>query len=179
MNSKIKLVAAFLAVAVFMAATGAAAAWFGLRSRTGAAAAPAAASAAASTSAALASAPAEAPAPPPAPAPVVDTGPQKYVTLEKVVVMLRRDPADPVTHYLAMDVVFRAPEEHERTTRDHLPMLRSVAVKTLAALSVEKAGAMTIDEYAAEMNRAFTDTYAAERREKPFSEAMIGKLIIE
>jgi flagellar FliL protein len=169
MNSKIKIAMALLAVAVFMAAIGAAAAWYGLRSRPGALAAVMAAPAAAPASQAAA----------PAPAPALDTRVQKYVTLEKVIVMLRREQADAVTHYLALDLVFRTTEDSERTTRDHLPMLRSVAVKTLAALSVEKAGAMTIDEYAAEINRAFTETYAAERREKPFSEAMIGKLIIE
>ena len=58
-------------------------------------------------------------------------------------------------------------------------MLRSVAVKTLSTLPVDKAGTMTIDQYASEINRAFAETYAHERREKPFSEALIGKLIVE
>jgi flagellar FliL protein len=173
MNSKIKIVAALLAVAVFMAAAGAAAAWYGLRARAPgvagaapAASAPPAQAAAASQAAAVA-------------AVVVDTGPQKYVTLEKVIVMLRREPGETVTHYLAADLVFRTPEDKERIARDHLPMLRSIAVKTLSTLSVDKAGTMSIDQYATEINRAFSESYAREHREKPFSEAMIGKLIIE
>jgi len=168
MNSKIKIAAALLAVAVFMAAAGAAAAWYGLRSRPGGLA----------SAAASAAAPASQAAPAPAAAPV-DTRVQKYVTLEKVIVMLRREQGDAVTHYLALDLVFRTAEDNERTTRDHLPLLRSVAVKTLSTLSVEKAGTMSIDQYATEINRAFADAYARERREKPFSEAMVGKLIVE
>jgi flagellar FliL protein len=169
MNSKIKIAAALLAVAVFMAAAGAAAAWFGLRARpAGAAATTAVAAASAAASAATA-----------APAVPVDTRVQKYVTLEKVIVMLRHEPGDAITHYLALDIVFRTTEDSERTTRDHLPMLRSVAVRTLSELAVEQAGTMTIDQYATAINRAFSDTYAHEHREKPFSEAMIGKLIVE
>jgi len=173
MSSKIKIAAALLAVAVFMAAAGAAAAWFGLRARAGGVAG-AASAASASAPAPQAAAASQAAAPV-----VVDTGPQKYVTLEKVIVMLRREPGETVTHYLAADLVFRTPEDKERTTRDHLPMLRSIAVKTLSTLSVDRAGTMSIDQYAAEINRAFAESYARERREKPFSEAMIGKLIIE
>ena len=52
-------------------------------------------------------------------APPIDTRVQKYVTLEKVIVMLRREPGDAATHYLAMDLVFRTSEDSERTTRDH------------------------------------------------------------
>ena len=167
MNSKIKIAAALLAVAVFMAAAGAAAAWYGLRSRPGGLATAAAAAPAAASQAA------------PAPAAPADTRVQKYVTLEKVIVMPRRDASDGVTHYLALDLVFRTTEDAERTTRDHLPLLRSVAVKTLSTLSVEKAGTMSIDQYAAEINRAFAETYTRERREKPFSEALVGKLIVE
>jgi flagellar FliL protein len=163
MNSKIKIVVAMLAVAVFTGAAGAAAAWYGLRARPGG----------------LASATTPASKAAPVPAAPIDTRVQKYVTLEKVIVMLRREPGDAATHYLAMDLVFRTSEDSERTTRDHLPMLRSVAVKTLSALAVDKAGVMTIDQYAADINRAFAETYARERREKPFSEAMIGKLIVE
>jgi len=167
MNSRIKIAAALLAVAVFMAAAGAAAAWYGLRSRPGRLAAAAASAAAPASQAA------------PAEEAQVDTRVQKYVTLEKVIVMLRREPGDAVTHYLALDLVFRAAEENERTTRDHLPLLRSVAVRTLSTLSVDKAGTMSIDQYATEINRAFSETYARGRREKPFSEAMVGKLIVE
>ena len=41
------------------------------------------------------------------------------------------------------------------------------------------AGTMTIDQYAGEINRAFVETYAHEHREKPFFDALIGKLIVE
>src|SRR6185369_8822337 len=109
----------------------------------------------------------------------VDTRAQKYVSLEKVIVMLRRGPSDPLAHYMAVDLVFKTSEDKEKVTREHLPMLRSVAVRALSAFDMEKAGPMTIDQVAAEINRAFQDSYARDHREKPFSEAMIGKLIIE
>jgi flagellar FliL protein len=170
MKSNVKIIAAFVIVAVLTGAIGAGAAWLGLRTRAGTAAQAAAASGAAKAPAATVAA---------APAPVVDTRELKYVTLEKVIVMLRREATDPITHYMAIDLVFKTPVDEERTTKEHLPMLRSVAVKALSTYTFETASPMTIDQFAVEINRAFSESYAHEHREKPFSEAMIGKLIIE
>ncbi|NCT85677.1 MAG: flagellar basal body protein [Comamonadaceae bacterium] len=103
----------------------------------------------------------------------------KYVTLEKVLVMLRGSEGASVPHYLAMDVVFKALPEQEKRTKEHLPLLRTVAVKALSAYSLESARAMTVPEFAEALNKAYRDSYAAERREAPFAEALIGKLIIE
>jgi flagellar FliL protein len=109
----------------------------------------------------------------------VDKRPQKFVSLDKVVVMLRRADGDPASHYLAIDLVLRTPDEHEKATKDELPMLRSVALKALSSYTADKAGAMSIDDFAGVINTAYTERYAQEQRDKPFSEAMIGKLIIE
>jgi flagellar FliL protein len=166
MKSNVKIIAAVVIVVILLGAIGAGVAWLGMRARPGAV--PQAAAAASGVAKALVAAPA-----------TIDTREQKYVTLEKVIVMLRREPSDPVTHYMAIDLVFKTAEDNERTTKEHLPMLRSVAVKELSSYSFEKAAPMTIDQFAAEINRAFTESYAREHREKPFSEAMIGKLIIE
>jgi flagellar FliL protein len=57
--------------------------------------------------------------------------------------------------------------------------LRSVAVKALSSLPMAKASTMSIDQFSEELNKAFEDTYARDKREKPFSEVMIGKLIVE
>ena len=103
----------------------------------------------------------------------------KYVNLDKVIVMLRRVPGDDAPHYLSADLVIATGEDKERTTKEHLPMLRSVAVKALSAFTMDKAAGMTVDQFAIEINRAFTDSYAEESRERPFSNVMIGKLIIE
>lgn len=112
-------------------------------------------------------------------APQADHKPYKYITLDKVIVMLRRSPGEAVSHYLSADLVIATSEENERHTKEHLPMLRSVAVQALSVFPMAKAEAMTVDQFAVEVNRAFTDSYAKEGKERPFDHVMIGKLIIE
>lgn len=113
------------------------------------------------------------------PEPPVDDKVYKYVSLEKVVVMLRGSASEPVSHYMAVDLVFKTPLEQEKAVKEHLPLLRSIAVRSLSSYTMDKAGMMTIDQFAADINRAFADSYKRERRPQPFAEAMIGKLIIE
>jgi flagellar FliL protein len=103
----------------------------------------------------------------------------KYTTLDKVIVMLRPRSAEDPAHYLALDLVLKSPPESDATTRAHLPLVRSLTVRALANLSYDDAKTMTIDQYAVLVNRAYVDGYRAERREKPFAEAMIGKLLVE
>ena len=57
--------------------------------------------------------------------------------------------------------------------------MRSIAVKALSSYSMEKAQTMTVDQFAEQINQAFDASYAKEKAEKPFTEVMIGKLIIE
>jgi flagellar protein FliL len=108
-----------------------------------------------------------------------DGKPPKYLTVEKVIIMLKRSPGDTATHYISTDLVITTSEEKEKVAKEQLPMLRSVAVRTLSALPLATAQNMTIDQYAAELNKAFDETYAHDKRDKPFSEVMIGKLILE
>jgi flagellar FliL protein len=103
----------------------------------------------------------------------------KYVTLDKVLVMLRGPNGAAVSHYMAVDIVFKTLPEQEKRTKDHLPLLRTVAVKALSAHTVESAQAMSVEQFAQLLNKAYADSYAADRREAPFAEALIGKLIIE
>lgn len=103
----------------------------------------------------------------------------KYVTLDKVLVMLRGPNGSAVSHYMAVDIVFKALPEQEKRTKEHLPLLRTVAVKALSVHTVESASAMSVEDFALLLNKAYQASYAAERREPPFAEALIGKLIIE
>ncbi|UGQ48969.1 flagellar basal body-associated FliL family protein [Massilia endophytica] len=112
-------------------------------------------------------------------APVEEAKPMKYLTVDKVIVMLRRSPGENAPHYMSADLVVATPVEKEKETKEHLPMLRSVAVRTLSAYPMSKAESMTIDQYAEELNKAFDETYAREARERPFKEVLIGKLILE
>jgi flagellar FliL protein len=103
----------------------------------------------------------------------------KYVTLDKVLVMLRGRQGEAVSHYMALDIVFKTLPEHEKRAKEHLPLLRTVAVKALSTYTVEAAQGMTVAQFGEVLNQAYRDSYAAERREPPFAEALIGKLIIE
>lgn len=105
--------------------------------------------------------------------------PHKYLTLDKVIVMLRRAPGETETHYLSADLVVTTTEDKEKLTKEHLPLLRSIAVKALSSYQMEAAANMTVDELAKKINTAFDENYEEEKMDKPFSEVMIGKLIIE
>jgi flagellar FliL protein len=111
--------------------------------------------------------------------PAIDKQIYKYVSLEKVIVMLRGRPGEQTTHYLAVDLVFKAPHQSEKVAKEHLPMLRSIAVKALSDYTFENAGALSIDQLTASINRAYSEAYARDQQEKPFADVMIGKFIIE
>ena len=106
-------------------------------------------------------------------------GPPKYLTVDKVIIMLKRSPGDTSAHYMSADLVITTDEKTAARAKEHLPMLRSVAVRTLSNLPLATAQGMTIDQFAAELNKAFDEAYEHDDMEKPFSEVMIGKLIIE
>ncbi|HEY0942966.1 MAG TPA: flagellar basal body-associated FliL family protein [Steroidobacter sp.] len=114
-----------------------------------------------------------------APARERDNRVYKYVSLDKVIVMLRGEEGEPVPHYLAVDLVFKTPERAERQTREHLPFLRSVAVKALSTLTMDKASRMTVDELTASINEAYAHQYTSDGQNQPFVDVMIGKLLVE
>ncbi|MEH6437887.1 flagellar basal body-associated FliL family protein [Massilia sp. DD77] len=111
--------------------------------------------------------------------PVPEKSLTKYVTLDKVIVMLRRAPNEPAAHYLSVDLVLATTPELEKEAKEHLPLLRSIVVSSLSTRSLAEASAMTVDQYAEQLNKTFDASYAKENHVKPFSEVMIGKLIIE
>jgi flagellar FliL protein len=105
--------------------------------------------------------------------------PAKYLTIEKVIVMLRRQPGDTVPHYMSADLVISTTAKQEKEAKEALPLLRSVAVRSLSALPMEQASMMTIDQFVEVLNKAYEEAYAREQRERPFQQVMIGKLILE
>lgn len=110
-----------------------------------------------------------------APSPVREAPkPARYVSLEKVVVMLKGAPgAEP--HYMAVDLVFRSDEEGEARVKAQLPYLKSLAVRTLSRLTLDQAQAMSVDDY----HRLLARSYAAMDGERAFGEVMLSKLIVE
>ena len=105
--------------------------------------------------------------------------PLKYVTLDKVIVMLRRGPNDGESHYLSTDLVFATEPAKDKETKENLPLLRSLAVRTLSGYTMAEASGMTVEQYAEQLNKSFNANYEHEHTEKPFEQVMIGKLIIE
>jgi flagellar FliL protein len=108
-----------------------------------------------------------------------DGKPVKYVTLDKVIVMLRRAPDETDTHYLSTDLVLSTEASKEKETKENLPLLRSLAVRTLSSYTMREASNMTVEQYAEQLNKSFDANYEHEHTEKPFVQVMIGKLIIE
>ena len=161
MNSKLKMMIGVGAVVLVGAASAGGAMWW-MQSE---AAAPTAAQATAAAEAAKKKEKSEKPA--------------KYVTLDKVIVMLRRGPNEANAHYLSTDLVLATTAEQEKQAKEHLPLLRAVAVRALSAHTLAEASGMTVEQFAAQLNKTFDASYASEEREKPFDEVMIGKLIIE
>ncbi|HJV05942.1 MAG TPA: flagellar basal body-associated FliL family protein [Chromobacteriaceae bacterium] len=103
----------------------------------------------------------------------------KYLSVDKVIVMLR-DPADSAQpHYLAVDLVIKVAAEKEAETKEQLPLLRSIALRSLSNYVLDKARSMTVDQTTAALNKAFDEDYVRSHSDKPFKTALISKLIIE
>jgi len=149
---KLKLISLVVGVALLTAAGGAAAAFWLLR-------------------------PAKPPVAGAPPAP--DKREYRYVTLDKVIVMLRGREGGPLTNYLAVDLVFKTPVADEGQTKQQLPKLRSIAVRSLSEFTLEQAGMLTIPALSEHVQKAYVESFQAEARPMPFGEVMIGKLIIE
>lgn len=104
----------------------------------------------------------------------------KFATVDKIIVMLRNDDGSSLsTHYIAMDLVFRTSKEKEADIKNHLPFLKSTAVRVLSHLDLNKANKMTIEDYHTLLNKEFATAYVAVGSEKPFSDVMVSKLIVE
>lgn len=111
--------------------------------------------------------------------PAPDKKQYKYISLEKVIVMLRGRTGEAPSHYLGVDLVFKTTLDKERDVKEQLPLLRSIAVKTLSGYGVEKASATTVEQLTSDLAIAYDETYVTTNREKPFSEVMIAKFIVE
>lgn len=104
----------------------------------------------------------------------------KFATVDKIIVMLRNDDGSSLsTHYIAMDLVFRTSKEKEADIKNHLPFLKSTAVRVLSHLDLNKANKMTIEDYHTLLNKEFATAYVSVGSEKPFSDVMVSKLIVE
>lgn len=111
--------------------------------------------------------------------PALDAGAPSYVTLDKIVVMLRPSAERMHNTYLSLDLVFRTDKAHEKSVKGDLPMLKGVAVRTLSQLAVDDAKAMTIDEWTGLLSQDLLAAYAAQQNLRAFDQVMVSRLIIE
>lgn len=104
----------------------------------------------------------------------------KFASVDKIIVMLRNDDGSSLsTHYIAVDLVFRTSKEKEAEIKNHLPFLKSTAVKVLSHLNLNMANKMTIEDYHGLLNKEFSAAYKGVTSDKPFSDVMVSKLIVE
>lgn len=116
-------------------------------------------------------------APAPVAAPVLDARQAAYVTLEKVVVMLRSETGR--NHFVSADLVLRTDKPHEKEVKSALPMLKGVAVRTLSKVTAEQGRAMGIDEWSALLQRELMAAYEEHPDLRPFDGVMLSRLILE
>ncbi|MEK6423423.1 MAG: hypothetical protein V4801_27865 [Burkholderia gladioli] len=102
-----------------------------------------------------------------------------YVTLERLIVMLRgRAPAGHA-HYLALDLVFGAADaKQEKRLREQLPMLRALAYRTLAGYDVVEVRQMPVDALAATLKAGYVLAYGTAEA-LPFADVLISKMMVD
>lgn len=116
-------------------------------------------------------------APAPAAAPAMNPRQAAYVTLEKVVVMMRSESGR--THYVSADLVLSTDKPHEKAAKAALPMLKGVAVRSFSKVSLEQGREMSIDQWADVLQRDLMAAYDAQPDLRPFDGVMLSRLIIE
>ncbi|MGL6069778.1 flagellar basal body-associated FliL family protein [Craterilacuibacter sp.] len=103
----------------------------------------------------------------------------RFVSLDKVIVMLKSAPEGGAMQYMVVDLVFRTSEKQEAEVKTQLPLLKSLAVRSLSLLDGHQAAALGVDAHQQRLSKAYVAAFGKERREMPFSEVMVSKLIVE
>jgi len=104
--------------------------------------------------------------------------PKRYLTLDKIIVMLREAGQDEL-HYMSIDLVFRTDNEQQAQVKEQLPWLKSIAVRALSQLTRTQAAAMSVDQFQALLLQRYGEAYRKDQQPQPFSDVMVSKLIVE
>lgn len=112
-------------------------------------------------------------------APHIDMQQASYVTLDKVVVMLKAPEGRSNNYYLSADLVLRSDKAHEKALKAELPMLKSVAVRTLSQMDVVEARAMSMAAWSELLQRELFAAYDEHPDLRWFDQVSISRLIIE
>jgi flagellar protein FliL len=114
-----------------------------------------------------------------APTVQLDASQPNYLTLDKIVVMLRPEPDRTHNTYVSVDLVFRTDKTHAKAFKGELPMLKGVAVRTLSKLDVAQARNMAIEEWTDLLSRDLMAAYEQHLSPRMFDQVMVSRLIIE
>lgn len=112
-------------------------------------------------------------------APTLDAQQPSYVSLDKVLVMLREPSLPNTNRYLSLDLVFRTDKPHEKAVKANLPMLKGVALRRLSKLELAQAQAMSIEEWTEMLNREMLAAYEGNLALRGFDQVMVSRLILE
>jgi flagellar FliL protein len=103
----------------------------------------------------------------------------RYVTLERLIVMLRDRAPAAHPHYLSLDLVFGAADaKQEKRLREQLPMLRALAYRTLAGYDAGQVRQMPVDALAAKLKAGYVLTYGTAEA-LPFADVLISKMMVD
>ncbi|WP_459624910.1 flagellar basal body-associated FliL family protein [Burkholderia sp. 3C] len=102
-----------------------------------------------------------------------------YVTLERLIVMLRDRVPAAHPHYLSLDLVFGAADtKQEKRLREQQPMLRALAYRTLAGYDVDQVRQMPVDALAAKLKAGYLAAYGTTEA-LPFADVLISKMMVD
>lgn len=109
----------------------------------------------------------------------LDASQPSYLTLDKIVVMLRPEPDRVQNTYVSVDLVFRTDKVNAKEFKGELPMLKGVAVRSLSKLDVTQAKNMAIEEWTDLLSRDLMGAYEQQPNRRVFDQVMVSRLIIE
>jgi flagellar protein FliL len=105
------------------------------------------------------------------------TADSRFVTLDKVIVMLN-EPEAMRSRYLALDLVFQTNVKNEKQVKDQLPLLRSTTYRALSPYNIAEIRGMDVDQLTTVLEGAYAKVYGGAGA-MPFSSVQVGKQMLE
>lgn len=103
----------------------------------------------------------------------------RYVSLDKLIVMLRGNEGTARPRYLVLDLVFSASDaKSEKHVKEHLPVLRATAYSALAERTPAEVQRMGPTELAALLNKEYEHAYGGADR-TPFDKVLVTKVMMD
>ncbi|AKE05347.1 flagellar basal body protein [Burkholderia sp. AU29985] len=113
-----------------------------------------------------------------APKAAADVDTARYVSLDKLVVMLKADGAAR-PRYMSIDLVFTAAtEKSEKRVREQLPLLRALSYQALSEYSAADVLRMRPTDMSDRLNGAFAAAFGTEEA-RPFTDVLVAKVMVD